>query len=219
MVVNGRLQCLTRRRLYMKEQLEWDLLCIELGIVHSLNANEDTVDVLDGFTVKKCYEFQLDEAEDCDFVRFLWKKNIPHKVSFMLWGNFHDSLPSYSMSKHRNVIVQDDKCLFCKREEETSDHFLLCCQYAFEVWSHFFNAFKICWVAPNTVKKHFEAWKLNNLIGKCREIWWKVIYAVFWYLWKERNNRSFGGRDMEVEELILLIKQTIFLWFLDKDAF
>ncbi|XP_026452996.1 uncharacterized protein LOC113353687 [Papaver somniferum] len=219
MISEGRLVCNSRRRLTQLEQMEWDMLCNELGPVHSLNGGEDQIDILDGFTAKKCYDWQMEDDTVWDFERFLWKKNIPPKVSFMLWANFHDSLPTRSMLKHRRVQVQDDKCLFCRQQEETADHLFVNCNYAREVWNHFIKAFKVSWVLPSSVRSHFEAWRFNNLTGKCRSVWWKVLYAVMWHLWKERGSRAFGGRTKEADELVFIIKQSIMLWLSDEKVF
>lgn len=97
MILEGRLVCYSRRRFTQLEQMEWDMLCNELGPVHSLNGEEDQIDIMEGFTVKKCYDCQMEDDSVWDFEKFLWKKTIPPKVSFMLWANFHESLPTRSM--------------------------------------------------------------------------------------------------------------------------
>lgn len=209
-----------RRRLTTAEQLEWDLLCNALGPVHILDEEEDEVDILGGFSVKKFYEAQVQEVEEhCNYHKYLWRKNIPSKVSFMLWANFHDSLPKRSMLHHRRVEIEDVHCLFCKEHVETADHLFLHCKYAFEVWSYFIKAFKVSWVFPSNVKQLFEMWSFNVLYGRCKDVWWKMIYAVLWHLWKERNSRAFGGREMNVEELCLLIRQTIVIWLSELDVY
>ncbi|XP_026378147.1 uncharacterized protein LOC113272539 [Papaver somniferum] len=211
MVEDGRLYCNFRRRLFMQERMEWDLLCNELGPVHGLVEEEDSVEIMSEFTVKKCYEQLVQDDTTCDFNKFLWKQGIPPKVSFICWATFHDSLPTLSMLRHRGMDIQDDKCPFCKEEEETTYHIFVSCSFAFEVWSHFVKAFRIAWVFPNSVKANFEAWRMNNSKGKSKEVWWKVIYVVQWHLWNARNKIVFGGRAMTVEEVILLIKQSIIL--------
>ncbi|XP_026439714.1 uncharacterized protein LOC113338526 [Papaver somniferum] len=162
---------------------------------------------------------QLENEEGWEFDRFLWKKNIPPKVSFMLWAIFHESLPTYNMLIRRDVEVQSEVCVMCKMENETADHLLVNCSYAYEVWSYFLNAFKVSLVAPNTVKAFFESWRMNSLSGRCKEIWWKIIYAVMWHLWKERGKGASGGREKTAEELIMLVKQTIMLWLINSDVF
>ncbi|XP_026383886.1 uncharacterized protein LOC113279410 [Papaver somniferum] len=219
MVGDGRLYCNFKRKIFLQEQVEWDLLCNEMGPVHGLVEEEDNVEIMGDFTVKKCYEKMVKDDTICDFNKFLWKNGIPPKVSFMFWATFHNSLPTLSMLRYRGMDIQDDKCPFCKKEEETADHIFVCCSFAFEVWYHFIKAFRISWVFPNSVKGNFEAWRMNNLQGKSREVWWKVIYVVQWHLWNARNKRVFGGRAITMDEVILLIKQSIILWLSERDIF
>ncbi|XP_026398900.1 uncharacterized protein LOC113294738 [Papaver somniferum] len=219
MIVDGRLHCQVRRRLYHYEQLEWDLLCNELGHVHGMNGEADVVEIMGGFSVKKCYDLLVQEDVVCDFSKFLWKNGIPLKVSFLICAIFHDSLRTYAMLSHRGMPFDDVRCSLCKGEEETTDHLMLRCPFEVKVWSYFIKAFQISWVFPDTVKKIFESWRMNNLKGRCKQVWWKVIYAVHWQLWKERNNRALGGRARDTDEVIMLIKQTIVLWFFDRDVF
>lgn len=114
MVENGRLFGNFRRRLYFQEQMEWDLLCNELGPVHGLVEDDDSVEVLGDFTVKKCYEQLVHDDSNCDFSKFLWNKGIPPKVSCIFWVTFHNSLPTLSILRHRGMEIQDDICPFCK---------------------------------------------------------------------------------------------------------
>ncbi|XP_026383496.1 uncharacterized protein LOC113278996 [Papaver somniferum] len=130
MIENGRLACKFRRRLYQHEQLEWNMLCNELGHVHGLHDEDDVVEILDGFSVKKCYEQLVQDDTSWEITKFLWKPQIPAKVSFMLWAMFHNSLPTFSMLRYRGVEVESTTCLFCKREEESADNLFVNCSFA-----------------------------------------------------------------------------------------
>ncbi|XP_026379845.1 uncharacterized protein LOC113274637 [Papaver somniferum] len=193
------------------ERWEWDMICNELGPVHGLNGNEDIVDFFVGFTVRKYYQVQVQEEPVGDFNNYLWKKNVPPKISYMLWAYFHDSLPTFAMLSHKRIEVQNENCLFCNNEIETADYMLLHCDFAFKVWSKFIEGFNIAWVAPVSVLHQFDSWKLKILQGRRKEIWWKVIYAVTCHMWKEMNSRNHGGRAKDVEELCLVMRQIILL--------
>ncbi|XP_026451761.1 uncharacterized protein LOC113352106 [Papaver somniferum] len=219
MVINGRLQCFSRRKLSTQEQLQWDSLCNELGPVPDFSEEADELLMEGDFSVHECYNMQLEDRSECSFEIFLWNKNIPSKVSFMLWTNFHNSLPTLTMLSHRGVNVQSKLCVYCQQVDETADHIFLHCPYAAEVWSFFVKAFKVSWTFPTTVLDHFESWRLNNLQGKCRKLWWMVNYAILWHLWKERSSRVFGGRHKLVDETILLIMNTIILWCFENEVF
>lgn len=84
------------------------------------------------------------------------------------------------------------------------------------MWSYFLKSFKVNLVASTYLEEQFQAWRLNNLKGRSREIWWKIYYVVVWHLWKERNSITFSRRAKEMEETTMLIKQTLVLRFFDK---
>lgn len=65
--------------------------------MHELSAEVDAFSLNDEFFVRKCYELHLEDSEKFDLDKFLWKKHIPPKVSFMFWENFHKSLPTRYM--------------------------------------------------------------------------------------------------------------------------
>ncbi|XP_026459054.1 uncharacterized protein LOC113359676 [Papaver somniferum] len=219
MVEEGRLKCAFGIRLSDQEQMEWDLLCNELGPYHGFEDREDNVSFDGDFSVHKCYNLQSTEAVEVNFNKFLWKNSVPFKVSFMLWVIFHDSLPTKDMLQHRGIEVQDGLCVLCKQYEETADHIFLHCAYSHHIWSYFLKAFNISWVGARDMLSFFESWKFNALSGRNKKIWWKIIYVVPWHIWLERNSRTFAGRPKEEEELLMLIKQSIVLWFCDTNVF
>ncbi|KAI3923674.1 hypothetical protein MKW98_011304 [Papaver atlanticum] len=62
-------------------------------------------------------------------------------------------------------------------------------------------------------------WDWNGLTGKCKNVWSLLHYAIIWNVWNERNHRVFGGRPKDVEEVIVLIKQSLVLWSCDSNTF
>ncbi|XP_026430550.1 uncharacterized protein LOC113327589 [Papaver somniferum] len=218
MVVNGRLQCNTRRTMTGVEQLEWDSLCNELGLVPDFAEEMDEISFEGDFSVKKIYEMQLEEAGAYSFQKFLWKKQVLAKVSFLLWAYMHNSIPTLPMLRHRGVEVASDRCYFCHSEVEDADHIFVTCKYAHEIWMHFLEAFKMHWVMPNTLQSLFEIWSQCKLRDRCKDVWEKIHYVIICHIWKQRNDRAFGARHKPVSEMILLIKQDVVLWLHEKET-
>lgn len=75
------------------------------------------------------------------------------KVSFMLWANFHDSLPTLNMLRSRGVDVENELCVFFQKDEETTDHLLVNYHFVFEIFGYSIKAFKVAWVSPNPDQK------------------------------------------------------------------
>ncbi|XP_026384730.1 uncharacterized protein LOC113280301 [Papaver somniferum] len=220
MIHEGVLCLKSRRNLSVQEELEWNFLCNEIGPVPILVDDEDNVSWLgEECTVNKGYELQLQEDTPCNFDKFLWKSDIPYKISFMLWENFHDSLPTLCMLEHRGVNIQNTICSLCNREEETKYHIFLRCDLAKQVFDYFVKACHVNWNLPAAVFDLFQYWKGVVLNGKMKEVLEELIYAILWHLWKTRNNMTFGGKKQIFEEVCLNIKQSIIRWCFEKDIF
>ncbi|XP_026420598.1 uncharacterized protein LOC113316659 [Papaver somniferum] len=219
MVVNGRLWYNTRRTMNAAEQLEWDSLCNELGPVPVFDEDMDEITYEGEFSVKKVYEMQMADAEIPSFQKFLWRKQIPPKVSFLLRAYMHDSIPTLSELRHRGVEVALDRCHFFLTEMENVDHMFVNCKCSYDIWMNFLGAFKMQRVMPTTLQSLFEIWSQCKLRGRCRDVWERIHYVIVWHIWQQRNDRAFGVRHKTVSELVLLIKHDILVWLHEKETF
>jgi uncharacterized membrane protein len=62
-------------------------------------------------------------------------------------------------------------CVLCKNSEETVDPLLLHCPMAMEIWNFIFLAFGV------------------NLVPG----------YLIWYIWRERNKRTFEGQEVAIQ--------------------
>ncbi|XP_026453969.1 uncharacterized protein LOC113355345 [Papaver somniferum] len=194
-------------------------MCNELGPVTVFNEDMDEITYEAEFSVKKIYEMQLEDAEILTFQKFLWKKQVPTKVSFLLWAYMHNSTPTLTMLSHRGVEVASDRCHFCQTEVEDADHIFVNCKYTYEIWMEFLRTFRMQWVMPFTLQSLFEMWSQCKLRGRCRDVWERIHYVIIWHILQQRNDRAFGARHKTVSELVLLIKHDVVLWLHDKETF
>ncbi|XP_026408982.1 uncharacterized protein LOC113304133 [Papaver somniferum] len=176
MICNGRLHCNTKRSMSDVEQVEWNLLCNELGPVPEFVDEEDGISYEDAFTVKRCYERQLETDGEHRFQKYLWKKQVPSKVSFLLWAYMHDSVPTLTMLQHRGNNVASVRCHFCQEEDEDSDH--LFCRLggrSIDVWEKIhYIIFWILWkerCGRSFGARHKTADKLILLIKQNAVLW------------------------------------------------
>lgn len=219
MITNGVWICDFKRPLNLNEQLEWDLLRHDLNHIPDLVEADDGMGIMENFNASRCYERLSGNLEECGFDKFLWKGNIPNKVSFIIWDTFHDSLPTRDMLQHRGVNIDSEQCVLCNDVRESENHMFIHCKYSFEIWKYFIKSFRIAWPFPRTLLQLFEAWSNNVLQGRGKDVWQTLHYAVCWILWKQRNGRFFGGRHKSVQENIDLVKKLVVLWSCDNDTF
>ena len=62
-----------------------------------------------------------------------------------------------NLRKRKFTIV--DWCCMCKMEEEASNHLLLHCAIAMNLWFMVFPLFGLSWVMPFSMKEHLACWR------------------------------------------------------------
>ena len=109
-------------------------------------------------------------------------------------------------------MVVVDWCCMCKRNGETTDHLLLHCPVAQELWNIMCSLFGVHWVMPRSVVEFLASWsgKFNRLRSKV--LWRMIPHCLMWVIWRERNTWTFDGNERSIHELKLLFFQTLFDW-------
>lgn len=75
---------------------------------------------------------------------------------FFAWTAAHGKTMD-NLWKRKFTIV--DWCCMCKMDEEASNHLLLHCAIAMNLWSMVFSLFGLSWVMPFSVKEHLACWR------------------------------------------------------------
>ena len=90
-----------------------------------------------------------------------------------------------NLCKHGLILV--DWCCLCKESGESSDHLLLHCKVARELWDLVFVLFGVQWVTPRTILDLFSNWQGPSGSRMTTMVWRVVPHCVFWCVWRERN--------------------------------
>ncbi|OVA04249.1 Reverse transcriptase zinc-binding domain [Macleaya cordata] len=81
------------------------------------------------FSVKQYYDF-LNREEPASFpVKLIWRKEIPSKVSIMVWAAMYNAIPTIDVLRRRGFQIVN-RCWFCKKNEESISHLFLHCSMA-----------------------------------------------------------------------------------------
>ena len=103
-------------------------------------------------------------------------------------------------------------CYMCKSNVETTNHLLIHCEVARELWNLVFSIFGIQWAMPESVRDLLACWSWKSERGD-RGLAWRVVpLCLFWCLWRERNFRAFE----DIEDSLIFLKasflSSFFLW-------
>ncbi|OVA03944.1 Reverse transcriptase zinc-binding domain [Macleaya cordata] len=57
------------------------------------------------FSAKACYKVLINEGETCPVSNLIWNKEVPSKVSFMVWAGCRNSLPTVDVLRRRGISL------------------------------------------------------------------------------------------------------------------
>ena len=141
----------------------------------------------------------------------VWKAKIPPRVAFFIWTAALGKILTTENLRRRRVIILD-WCCMCKASGESTNHLLLHCSVAWELWNMVFILFGIFWVMPKSVVDLLTCW--NGLLGNSEagKVWKMISHCLMWCLWRERNDRTFNGVEKSIPALKFNFLHTFLYW-------
>ncbi|KAK3204387.1 hypothetical protein Dsin_018433 [Dipteronia sinensis] len=176
------------------------------------------------FSVRSAYElhFEKDDVPLWEW-SFIWKLNLPPKVSHFLWILLHGKLLT---NDHRAIegLTMDISCDRCKAGCENVEHVFRGCNGVIDIWEDIWKG-----VSKNVLfNAEWKDWLLQNLkrnrivINKWSNY---LIFAVaLWFIWKGRCEHVFNANFKLPTSLGKVILTYVVDWFsstntLDKGVF
>lgn len=131
--------------------------------------------------------------------KIIWSyKSIP-KIDMFTWTMAHKSILT-SENLRRRGWQGPSRCPLCMTKEETTDHLLLTCPYAKEVWDIVVKLGPDKFTLPFTASDLLSNW-VNRSPFSMRQkdllktSWMWLPKFVMWKIWMERNNRLFNEKN------------------------
>ncbi|XP_020245399.1 uncharacterized protein LOC109823532 [Asparagus officinalis] len=130
------------------------------------------------------------------------------KHSVILWLNTLSRL----LTKDRLCkmgILNENQCILCSAQQETSKHMFFECQFSAHIWNEIMEWSDYSWRSCNW--DQIISWYSTNLKGKgyMKKIKRMTLSATVYWIWKERNLRIFQGRMHTSDQLVREIKTSI----------
>ncbi|GAB2298359.1 hypothetical protein Dimus_038529 [Dionaea muscipula] len=146
-------------------------------------------------------------------LEIVWSKIVPPRIQVFGWKVWHGRVQTLAWLREKGVRVENDMCVLCGVVEESVDHLFLHCRFVWTIWASCFRWWGFMWVAPDSVQNLLRSWDGVFIRKELREFWRAIPGAVFWFVWKCRNDSRFNNIEPRGDELFELIKYKCALWF------
>ncbi|GLT50961.1 hypothetical protein SLA2020_244130 [Shorea laevis] len=129
------------------------------------------------------------------------------------------NIPSKVNLQKRGVITEEAelKCRLCSEKEESTDHVLVECIYAWRIWAACYSCWDMCTASQRGIQNLFRQHRDMFRLLKVKEAWKLIWFAVIWTLRNWRNQMVFGKEMNKEMEVMDLIKFRWFTWLKAKD--
>ncbi|XP_021979157.1 uncharacterized protein LOC110875266 [Helianthus annuus] len=173
------------------------------------------------FTIKAVRETlaqQLDlNIQGGDFV---WNKWPSSKSNMFAWRAIDNNIPTATTLGGRGLILQNNRCRMCDTEEETTDHVLLQCSFAKQIWEAVLG-----WVKYNEINLGESIKQVLHEVNDLqrgrnkRKIIHAFVLQTMWRLWKVRNDKIFNGKTGVIQNVIEGIKEESYQYVKERSRF
>ncbi|GLT38064.1 hypothetical protein SLA2020_123340 [Shorea laevis] len=177
---------------------------------------------IDGvYSVKDAYVFLTpkDYLLDKKWVRIIWCKFVPSKVSVFGWRLFLDRLATKDNLFKRGIALLggDVSCGLCGEGVEQVNHIFCECKGAWLVWTKVLR----WWGLQGALSKDIfglAEFVVHGISGGCLVDLGAFIFLIAaWFIWFWRNMQVFGTKLMSEVLVLEYIQHKSFLWLKNKE--
>jgi hypothetical protein len=180
-----------RRRMMGNLQVLYGEL-VALCANYTLSVQEDRVKWCmgnKGFTVNSLYKKNSIDQATVPY-RFLWKSKLPQKIKVFIWLVVRNKILTKDNLKKRSWHGSSE-CCFCGGLESI-EHLFFKCSIARFVWRVIQIALNLDFI-PKSIGELCDRW-LNKSKDRISNLMIFRCGAVFWAIWRTRNDCFFGDK-------------------------
>ena len=199
-----------------EELVQWVNMCEAVDCYNSSMGQDGWIWDVEGqseFSVKGVAALLLQRyGYGSNFV-IKWLSWVPLKCSIMAWRAEMNRIPTKEALAHRNIVIQDTSCSWCRATVETEVHVLVGCFIAANVWDRISTWCRIPPIFAFSIQDLLQLYKTGPGCKMKKKILHGIVMVSMWAIWKARNDTIFNGAQPSVELILSSVKSLSFLWF------
>ncbi|KAL0927790.1 hypothetical protein M5K25_002000 [Dendrobium thyrsiflorum] len=133
------------------------------------------------------------DVSTCPWANYLWFKGCALRFSAFGWICMVGGLKTADALSRRNIHI-NPICPLCRSDYESSNHLFFECQFSYNILLKLIPQASILLLRPNVLQ--FFVWLEDlNLNADILRLYKLVTCCTIYLIWKERNDRRFGGNS------------------------
>ena len=167
------------------------------------------------FSVNSLYSwYQQSLGDSIPYLKFVWNKLAPPKAQFFGWLAWRGRIKTSELLQRIGVLPNHIPylCCFCNENVETMEHILLWCPFIWRLWANMMRWWGMLWVIPGSIQDLLQWWDGHSFKNLSKKLWSVIPVAIFWSVWKLRNDCIFNKCQPNWDDFSELIKVRIALW-------
>ncbi|XP_071695872.1 uncharacterized protein [Rutidosis leptorrhynchoides] len=119
---------------------------------------------------------------------------VPKKIEIFMWRALKKRLPVRVELDKRGIDLDSIRCPLCDDDLESVDHSIIFCKYALDIWERLFRWWGLgsfsSYSLPEIISED------SNISASTRgsKIWQATKWVCAYFIWKNRNNKTFKGK-------------------------
>ena len=140
-----------------------------------------------------------------------WSVTVPHKVNIFIWRLLLEQLPTRARFSGQGFEIESIMCLVCGRAPEHLVHLFCGCEVARNIWDGVFRWLGLAPFGDLHPKEVFTEMETCRLTLNQKEALEVVMCAVWWLIWRYRNDVVHDNRKMRKRLILDAIKEFFFV--------
>jgi len=150
----------------------------------------------------------------------IWHKQVPLKVSIVVWRLLKDKLPTRTNLLRRDIVqAKGATCVLGCGLVESAAHLFLHCQVFGSLWRHIMTWIGVAGVDPHSISEHFLQFIHYTGSSKALRSFLQLLWLLrVWLIWSERNNRVLNNIKTPILQLLEKVKFHSLWWLKANNA-
>ncbi|XP_076944135.1 uncharacterized protein LOC143614638 [Bidens hawaiensis] len=148
---------------------------------------------------------------------YLWDSWIPIRINCFMWRLMQHRIPVAANLIARGMGSIPSDCLGCVLEAESVEHVFLICHRAKDIW----RAVSL-WIGCDVTgfKSFLQLVQVADepYTVSGRRVLKAIILVLLWFIWKQRNARTFRHRSLSTEALMEEIMINLYVWIKNRST-